>query len=99
MCEWLFEATRDQRYRRLALDWAQKNQAIQPWVAWPYSMQARLATIPAERGRAIAMAYYLDPKSERLEGLPKTVVTHAVREYADHNPFKRAIDGLPKQSI
>ena len=98
LCEWLFEATRDQRYRRLALDWARKNQAIQPWVAWPYAMEARLATNPAERDRAIAMAHYLDPKSERLGTLPRAVVNKAVRENANRNPFKRAVDGLPKQS-
>jgi tetratricopeptide (TPR) repeat protein len=99
ICEWLFEATRDQRYRKLALDWAQKNQTIQPWFAWPYAMQARLETDPAKRSRAIAMTYYLDPKSERLGALPKAEVAKAVREYGDRNPFKRAVDNVPKRPI
>jgi hypothetical protein len=97
LCEWLYKATRDARYRNLALDWAKKNETITPWFAWPYALEARLSTNPAERGRAMAMAYYLDRKSERLGMLPKAEVQNAVREYANRNPFRRAVDRTPKQ--
>ncbi len=97
VCEWLFEATRDTRYRNLALDWAKKNQAFQPWFAWAYAMEARLSTNPAERGRAIAIAYYLDRKSARLGLLPKGEVANAVKEYANRNPFRRATHAVQKQ--
>ncbi len=97
VCEWLYEATRDARYRNLALDWAKKNEAVNPWFAWPYSVEARFSTNPAERARAMAMAYYLDRKSERLGMLPRTEVQNAVKEYANRNPFRRATDRTPKQ--
>jgi hypothetical protein len=97
VCEWLYDATRDARYRNLALDWAKKNEAVNPWFAWPYAVEARLSTDPAARGRAIAMAYYLDRKSERLGKLPKAEVQNAVKEYANRNPFRRALDRTPKQ--
>ena len=87
ICEWLFEATQQAGYRAAALDWARKNQISQPWFAWPYAVEARLSTVPAERGRAIAMAHYLDPKSERLARLPKTEVQQALREWGSRNPF------------
>jgi len=97
VCEWLFEATRDPRYRDLALDWARKNQTVQPWFAWAYALEAKLATEPAARSRAIAMAYYLDRNSERLASLPKDEVSKAVKEFGGRNPFKRALEKAPKQ--
>jgi hypothetical protein len=97
VCEWLYEATHDARYRSLALDWAKKNEAVNPWFAWPYAVEARFSTNPAERGRAMAMAYYLDRKSERLGKLPKAEVQNAVKEYANRNPFRRALDRAPQQ--
>jgi len=97
VCEWLFEATRDARYRRLALDWAKKNQVLQPWAAWAYAVEAKLASNAVDRGRAIAMTHYLDRGSERLATLPKGEVSNALKEYGSRNPFKRALDRAPKQ--
>lgn len=87
ICEWLFDATRQPAYRNAALDWAKKNQVTQPWFAWSYAVEARLATNPADRSRAMAMAYYLDRNSERLARLPKAEVQQAVKEYRGRNPF------------
>jgi hypothetical protein len=89
ICEWLFEATRNPRYRALALDWARKNQVFQPWFAWAYAIEAKLSTNPHERRRAIALAYYLDRNSARLARLPQGEVKAAVKEYAGRNPFLR----------
>ena len=94
ICEWLFDATRQPAYRSAALDWAKKNQVTQPWFAWPYAVEARLATNAADRSRAMAMAYYLDRNSERLARLPKAEVQQAVREYSGRNPFLN--EGRPK---
>jgi hypothetical protein len=96
---WLFDATRDARYRAIALDWAKKNQALNPWFAWPWAVEARLSTNPEQRNRAVAMTYYLDRKSRRLGTLPKEEVTKAVKEYANRNPFRRAADPVPKQPV
>ena len=94
VCEWLFEATRQPVYRTTALDWAKKNQVTQPWFAWSYAVEARLATSAAERSRAMAMTYYLDRNSERLARLAKGEVQQAVREWAGRNPFLS--EGRPK---
>ena len=50
-------------------------------------MAAELETDRVKRGRAIAMAAYLDPGSERLSKIPKDEVAAAVRDYGDLNPF------------
>lgn len=93
LCEWLFEATKEPRYRDAALSWARQNQAFQPWFAWAYAMEAKLATTPQERARAIAMTHYLDRNSERLSKLPPAEVEAALREYGQRNPFRTKATG------
>jgi len=99
ICEWLFDATGDARYRAEALDWAKKNQVLQPWMAWAYAVEAKFATEPAERFRAIGMAHYLDPNSERLASLPRVEVDKAAKDFADFNPFRNALDQKSKNPI
>jgi hypothetical protein len=60
-------------------------------------VEARLSANPEQRGRAIAITYYLDRKSRRLNTLPKDEVAKAVKEYANRNPFRRAADPVAKQ--
>lgn len=98
LCEWLFETTRNPKYRDEALRWARANQAFQPWFAWAYAMEARLTTNKDERGRAIAIAYYLDKGSERLAKLPADEVAAAVMEHGHRNPFRQE-NGTPKRPI
>jgi hypothetical protein len=85
--EWLYEATGDPRFREFALAWARQNQTSQPWFAWSYAMEAKLATSAEDRIRAIAMAYYLDKNSHRLTSIPAADVKNAVEKYAARNPF------------
>jgi hypothetical protein len=99
VCEWLFDATGEARYRAAALDWAKKTQIFQPWMAWSYAIEAKFATEPAHRARAIGMAHYLDPNSERLGSLPKSEVEKAAKEFAPINPFGNAIDDGRKKPI
>jgi tetratricopeptide (TPR) repeat protein len=87
LCEWLFEATRDERYRVLAVDWAKKNQVFQPWFAWPYAVEAKLSSNPEERRKAIATTHYLDKNSERLKAVPDVEIAAALKEFKDRNPF------------
>jgi hypothetical protein len=96
LCEWLYEATRNQKYRELAIDWAKKNQTFQPWFAWAYAMEAKLSTDAQARGRAIAMTYYLDRNSERLSAIPKKEVEAAVRKFGPANPFLRVVASEPR---
>jgi hypothetical protein len=87
ICEWLYKATGKSEYKKLALDWAKTNQKFLPWFSWAYAMEAELSDNPVERKRAIAMAFYLDPKSERLGRIPEKEREAAVREFKDQNPF------------
>ncbi len=87
MAEWLYEATGKTQYRDLALDWARKNQETQPWHAWAFAMEAKLSADSVERRRAIGMANYLDPKSERLKSVRKTERDAAIKDFVDRNPF------------
>ncbi len=99
ICEWLYEATRNPRYREVAVSWAKKVQAFNPWFAWPYAMEAKLSTNTNERRRAIAMAYYLDKKSERLTAFPKSEIDAAVSEFGGSNPFLGAKASSKKDSV
>jgi len=99
ICEWLYEATRNAKYRDIALNWAKNVQAFNPWFAWPHAMEAKLSTNASERRRAIAMAYYLDKNSERLAAVRKDDIDAAIKEYEGRNPFLRAKDLSRKDSI
>jgi hypothetical protein len=87
ICEWLYEATREEKYREIALNWAKKNQSFSPWFAWPYAMEAKLSHNPMERLRAMAITYYLDRNSERLASLPRGELQAARRQFGQINPF------------
>ena len=85
--EWLYESTKNARYRELALEWARTTQTTQPWQAWPYAVDAKLSQDGQDRRRAIAMAYYLDRNSVRLNTIPKHEIERAVKEFGPRNPF------------
>jgi len=95
ICEWLYRATSEPRYRELALDWARKYQRLQPWQAWAYSMEAVLAPAPEDRRRALAIALYLDRGSERLRSVPRQEREAAAKWFEQNNPFEAAA-GKPK---
>jgi hypothetical protein len=87
-CEWLYTATREKRYLKLALDWTHRYQQVMPVSAWAYAFEARYATDEQQRLRATAIALYLDPKSEYLKSVPADVRKRAQQWFAANNPFK-----------
>lgn len=87
LCEWLYESTKDERYREAALRTAKSNQVTQPWFGWSYAMEAELTSDPIDRSRAIAMTYYLDKESERLAKIPAAEVQSAIQKFTGLNPF------------
>jgi predicted component of type VI protein secretion system len=95
ICEWLYETTKNPKYRDVALSWAKSVQGFSPWFAWPYALEAKLA--PKGADRAIAMAFYLDPNSERLAKVPKSEIDAAVKDIAGRNPFLKT-QRAPKES-
>jgi thioredoxin-like negative regulator of GroEL len=99
ICEWLYEATQNAKYRDTAVSWAKKVQAFNPWFAWAYAMEAKLSADANERRRAIAIAFYLDKKSERLAAIPKSEIDAAVRESDGTNPFLGVKGSSKKDSV
>lgn len=87
IAEVVAELTGSPQAREMALDWARKNQKFEPWHSWAYAMEARLGTDPAARQRALAMAHYLDPQSERLSAFRKADIEAAVKASGRVNPF------------
>jgi hypothetical protein len=87
IAELLAEETKDERLRNLAIEWARSNQKSEPWHAWSYALEAKLSANPVDRRRAMAMAFYLDPKSERLAKLNKSEIDAAVKEFGSSNLF------------
>ena len=99
ICYWLYETTKNPIYKKMALDWAKKNQKFQPWFAWAYAMEAVLSNDKGDRKRAIAMATYLDPQSAMLEKISKKERAIAVKEFKDMNPFLKLDDASSPASI
>lgn len=98
ICEWLYLATRNPKYRDTAVGWAKSVQGFNPWFAWPYAMEARLTNNPGDRERAVAMAAYLDPKSERLAKIPKAEIDAATKSFAGRNLFLRKRSALNERA-
>ncbi|MES2036576.1 MAG: hypothetical protein V4495_01955 [Pseudomonadota bacterium] len=89
-CELLFEATNDKTYRDLALKWSKTYQKLNPIYAWAYAMEAKLTSSPEDRLRALGIALYLDPQSERANAFPESLRQQAKKWFASNNPFARA---------
>ena len=87
VCEWLWYQTAEPEYRERVIHWAQANQRLQPWSAWPYAMIATLSEKQAERRHALTSALYLDANSKRLRELPDNERTMAAPADPKSSPF------------
>ena len=87
-CEWLYLATKNEEYLRLALDWAHRYQQVMPVSAWAYALEARYTTDEQQRLRATGIALYLDSRSERLASVPAGLRERAQQWFAANNPFR-----------
>ena len=87
-CEWLYLDTGDPRFIAELLDWARKQQTVQPTFAWAYSMQYQYEKPGAARTRALAMTEYLDPASPRITKASQSERTAAQAWLAEHPPFR-----------
>jgi tetratricopeptide (TPR) repeat protein len=86
-CDWLYDASGDEQYRKLALEWARANQRTSPFFSWPYSMEAKLTTVANDRRRALGFALYLDPGSERIAKFSDAEKEAARQWFKANNPF------------
>jgi hypothetical protein len=94
-CEWLYQDTGDPRFVAELLDWARKQQAVQPIVAWAYSMEYDYERPGAARTRALAMTEYLDPGSPRITKASQAERAAAKAWLDERPPFRAARKGIP----
>jgi hypothetical protein len=87
-CEWLYQDTGDRRFVAELLDWARKQQTVQPLLAWSYSVQYEYESPGAARTRALAMTEYLDPASPRIREASRTERVAAQAWLDEHAPFR-----------
>lgn len=88
ICTWLYDLTKDDRYRMRALAWARAYEKIEPTHAWGHALVARLSTDSGERLRALATALYLDPRSKWANELPKPMRDEATKSIEKSKPFR-----------
>jgi len=87
-CEWLYQDTGDPRFVTELLDWARKQETVQPTFAWAYSMQYEFEKPGATRTRALAMTEYLDPASPRITKASQAERAAAKAWLDEHPPFR-----------
>lgn len=87
-CEWLYQATNDEAYKKLALKWAKQYQIIQPWFAWAYGVEAKYTKDPLAKQRAVALTLYLDKQSEHIADLSDAERAAAEVWLKNNNPFE-----------
>lgn len=88
-CEILFEDSGKEEYKTLALQWAKEYQVIQPMFAWAYGVEAKYSNNPSEKQRALALALFLDKRSERIREIPEPQKEQALKWLKTHNPFRQ----------
>jgi hypothetical protein len=59
-------------------------------VSWAFAFEARYATHPDDVERALGVALYLDPESERLRAIAPAQRQRAAERFNRTNPFRRA---------
>ena len=96
-CEWLLKDTGDSRFKAALLDWVKKYEVIQPTHAWAYAIEYAYEKPGPERLRALALARYLDPRSDRIRSASKDELNQAQSWLRDHDPF-RVPDRAPDHS-
>ena len=63
----MYRRTHDEGYRLQTLRFVRAYQTVQPFLGWPYSMEALLSEKPQERFTAACRAQFLDPQSHFLK--------------------------------
>ena len=94
-CEWLYEDSGRDEYRKLALKWAKNHQVIQPMFAWAFAVEAKYSHDANARKKALAFALHLDSHSERLQEISDEKKANAREWFKANNPFVLNLD-LPK---
>jgi TonB family protein len=84
----LHEKTGDARYRDHVLRLARAIRTIQPTDAYAHALIAHFGTDEKERVEALALALYLDPRSQWASEAPAELRAKAVEWRKTHKPFE-----------
>jgi tetratricopeptide (TPR) repeat protein len=87
VCEFLAAETGSDTFKYMLIDWAHRQQKMQPTHAWGYAVEAQYGTPSLQSDRALAMALYLDPASPRLAGVDAKRRSAAQAWLKANNPF------------
>ncbi|MDX1811407.1 MAG: hypothetical protein R3240_05640, partial [Gammaproteobacteria bacterium] len=87
LLEWVYEETNDRAYADLALKWSKHQQVLEPFTAWPYAIEAKLAKDAKQRLYALGIAMYLDPTSRRVNQFNSKTKRYAEKFTELKNPF------------
>jgi len=84
--ETLADATGQQSYLALALEFARGLQRYEPFAAWAYAFEAKHGAPGARRVRAAALALRLDARSARLQSVDAQTLAEARAWLKTHAP-------------
>ena len=87
-CEWLYKETGNSAYRDLTVSWAKIHQRIKPYFSWAYAVEAKYTGSASDRFKALAIALYLDPNSERIAGFSAEDKAKARKWLEQNKPFQ-----------
>jgi hypothetical protein len=87
-CEWLYRETGDERFVTELLEWLKGYELVSPSQGWAYAMEYSYEKPGQARTRALAMARYLDPASERIRGASNEELKSADAWFRANNPFR-----------
>lgn len=87
-CMWIYELTKDNRFRDRALNWARAYTQIAPVYGWAHALVALLSSDSSERVRELAYALYLDPQSAWAAQSRKTERAEAEAWLKVHQLFR-----------
>lgn len=89
IAEWLYKERKQKEYLELALNWSQKLQRVAPYYAWPFAFEAKYGEDNQKKLRSLAIALYLDPKSEWISGISDNEKQEARIWLQQKNPYMK----------
>lgn len=92
VCEFLHRESGQDGYSRLAVEIAHRQQRSYPF-SWAYAVEAKYSSEPEKRKRALAMALFLDPRSERIQQVSREEKAAAEEYLRLHPPFSVTAEG------
>jgi tetratricopeptide (TPR) repeat protein len=98
-CEWLYEDSKFDGYRKLLLRFVKIRQNTWPMSSWAYAFEAKYTDSAADRIQALGIALYLDKDSERIAHFSEHERKGALERLKGKNPFLQMKRKQPGQDV